>query len=107
MPYVIFKSWWPSDKSEEVVKKAFEVTPKFPQDDSLGEAVVQNCVKASKKGIINLSISEVKTGKLEEALGRTQQMAVEYQNIEGFEYSIEVWSTAVEAFALMGRTPPE
>ncbi|MFW9824054.1 MAG: hypothetical protein ACFFE4_14005 [Candidatus Thorarchaeota archaeon] len=107
MPYVIFKCWWPSDKTDEVVNKAFEVTPKFPPDPSLAEQVVQNCVKAGKRGIINLSISEVKRGKLEEALTRTQEMAVQYQNIVGFEYSIEVWSTAVEAFAAIGRTPPE
>lgn len=56
---------------------------------------------------MNISIEEVKKGRLEEAITRAQQNAVEYHNITGFKYSIEVWSNAVEAFALIGRTPPE
>ncbi|MBY8986084.1 MAG: hypothetical protein KGD65_13495 [Candidatus Lokiarchaeota archaeon] len=83
------------------------MAPNFPPDPSISETVVPNCVKADKDGIINISIAEAKSGKLEEALTRTQQNAVQYHNIVGFEYSIEVWSTAVEAFAAIGRTPPE
>ena len=107
MPYILTKAWWPSDKTEEVVNKGFEVASKYPPDPSLSETVVQNCVKATKRGIINISIAEVKEGKLEEALTISRKTAVEYHNIKGFEYSIEVWSNAVEAFATIGRTPPE
>ncbi|MHA2281818.1 MAG: hypothetical protein ACXAC5_13325 [Promethearchaeota archaeon] len=107
MPYILTKAWWPSDKTEEVVNKGFEVFSKYPADPSLSETVVQNCVKATKRGILNISIDEVKKGKLEEALTQARKSAVEYHSIVGFEYSIEVWSNAVEAFATIGRTPPE
>ena len=107
MPYIVFKSWWPSDKTEEVVNKAFEIFSKFAPDPSISEQVVPNCVQANKEGIMNMGILEVKKGKLEDALTRAQENAVEYHNIAGFEYSIEVWSNAVEAFALIGRTSPE
>jgi len=107
MPYIISKSWWPSDKTTEVVNKAFEVVPKNPPDPSLEEVVVQNAVKATDKGIMNITIFEVKKGKLEEALMREQKIAVEYHDIAGFEYSLEVWNTAVEAFGFIGRKPPE
>ena len=106
MPYILTKAWWPSDKTEEVVKKGFEVASKYPPDHSLSETIVQNCVKANKRGILNITIGEVKKGKLEEALTLAQKSVVEYHNIVGFEYSIEVWSNAIEAFATVGRTPP-
>jgi hypothetical protein len=107
MPYILSKAWWPSDKTEEVVNKGYEVFSKYPPDPSLAEVVVQNCVKPTKKGILSISISEVKKGKLEEALTQARKNGVEYHNIAGFEYSIEVCSTTVEAFGLIGRTPPE
>ena len=107
MPYLLTKAWWPSDKTMEVVNKGVEVVSKYPADPSISEEVVPNCVKAAKNGIINISIDEVKPGKLEEALTRARKAAAEYHNIVGFEYSIEVWATAVEAFATIGRTPPE
>ncbi len=106
MPIILTNAWWPSDKTEEVVNKSFEVASKYPPDPSLGEAVIQNCVNTTKKGIVNISVVEVTKGKLEEALTVSRKNAVEYHNIAGFEYSIEVWSTAIEAFATIGRTPP-
>jgi hypothetical protein len=107
MPYLVVRSWWPSDKTSEVVNKAFELFSKYPADPSLSEEVVGNCVKATKSGIVNISIDEVKPGKLEEALARNNKYNAEYIDIVGYECSIEVWSTAVEAFAILGRKPPE
>jgi hypothetical protein len=107
MPYLVSKAWWPSDKTEEVVNKAFELAGKIQPDPSISEPVIDNCVKATEKGIMNISIEEVKKGRLDDAITRAQKNAVEYHNIAGFEYSIEVWSNAVEAFALIGRKPPE
>ena len=107
MPYLLSNSWWPSDKTEEVVNKSFEVASKYPPDPSLSEPLVNNCIKPTKKGILSISIAEVKKGKLEEALTLARKTAVEYHNIAGFEYTIEVCSTSIEAFTLIGRTPPE
>ena len=107
MPYLVLKSWWPSDKNPEVANKVIELFPKYPPDPSLSEAVVPNCIKASDKGIMNISIAEVKKGKLEEAMNRAQIYAVEFHDIVGFEYSIEVWLTQIEAWSVIGRKPPE
>lgn len=107
MPYILTKTWWPSDKTPQVVDKAFELFQKIPPDPSISENVVQNCVKATDKGIVNITIADVKKGKLEEALDRTQKYWVEYHNIIGLEYSIEVWMNAVEAFGAIGKKPPE
>jgi hypothetical protein len=106
MPYIVVKSQWPSDKTTEVVNKAFEIASKFPPDPN-SKSIISNCVKASDKGIINISIVEAKKGKLEEAFTRATQYWVEYHNIAGFKYSVEVWMTQIEAFTAIGRKPPE
>ncbi len=107
MPYLLNKSWWPSDKTTEVVNKGFKLFPKYPPDTSLSESVIPNCVKATDKGIVNISIQEVKKGKLEEAITAAQKYAAEFHDIVGFEYSIEVWFTQIEAYASIGKKPPE
>ena len=106
MPYIVVKSQWPSNKTTEVVNKAFEIAPKYPSDPN-SESIIPNCVKASGDGIVNLTIIEVKKGKFEEAFTRTTQYWAEYHDIEGFEYSVEVWMTQIEAFSGIGRKPPE
>lgn len=107
MPYIISFTKWPSDKASEVIKIAIEVAQKYPPDDSLGEPVVPNAVKGSLEGLRTLSVTEVKEGKLEEALTRAMEILAMYgTQIEGFEYSIEVWATLAEAYASIGKTPP-
>ena len=106
MPYIVMKSWWPTDKNHEVAAKVIELVPKYPTDTSLSESVVPNCIRATDKGLMNISIQEVKKGKLEEALTASQLYAVEYHDIVGFEYSIEVWLTQIEAWAAIGKKPP-
>jgi len=106
MPYIVVKSQWPSNKSTEVVNKAFEIASKFPTDPN-SESIIPNCIKASDEGIVNITIVEVKRGKFEEAFMRATQYWVEYHDIEGFEYSVEVWMTQIEAFSAIGRKPPE
>jgi len=107
MPYLVVFTRWPSDKIPEVVKKAIEVTQKFPPDDSLGEQVVPNAISGSLDGMKSIAITLVKEGKLEEALTRAGEIVNIYATIPGFESSVEVWSTVLEAYTSIGQTPPE
>jgi len=107
MPYLVSTTCWPSDKTDEMVKKAIEVAQKYPPDLSLGEPIVPNAIKASPEGIRSMGITEVKEGKLEAAIKRAMDTAVMYHSIQGFEYSIDVWLTLAEAYAAIGKTPPE
>ena len=107
MPYLIVRSCWPSARIPEIIKKAIEVLKKYPPDDSLGEAIVPNAVKTTTDGIKTISVTEVKKGKLEEAIARTNEALVMYAPVEGWEASIEVWSTLTEAYAVLGKVPPE
>ncbi|MHA2182487.1 MAG: hypothetical protein ACXAAH_13790 [Promethearchaeota archaeon] len=107
MPYLVVFTCWPSDKIPEMVKKAIEVAQKFPPDDSLGEQVVPNAINGKLDGMKSLAVTLVKEGKLEETIARAGQIVNIYATIPGFEYSIEVWSTPLEAYAAIGQTPPE
>lgn len=100
-------SWYPSDKTTETANKYFEMLEKFPPDDSLGETVVPVAVTTTKKGIKTMGITEVKEGKLEEALTRTRESMVMFHSIKGFEYKVEVYSTVTEALGLIGMSLPE
>jgi hypothetical protein len=107
MPYLITTCWFPSDKSMEVAEKELEALKRFPPDESLGNRVVPVAVKATKQGVEAISILEVKEGKLEEAFSRAINGMAMYQNIVGFEHSIQIYSTASEAMAVFGMNYPE
>ncbi len=106
MTYIFVYTWYPSHKTEEVVKVYLEMLNKFPVDESLVEEIVPAAVKTGSEGIKTLGISKVKEGKLEEALTRARTQMAMFQSIEGFEYSIEVWATVEEAMTVIGKRMP-
>lgn len=107
MPYIWVTAWYPTHLRDEVIKKWVEVRRKFPEDPSLGETVVDVANKATENGIKVVSIGRVKEGKLEEALTRTGRSLIPFQDIEGFEYTIELYSTIEEAMDALGVKMPE
>ena len=108
MPMVLIHTRWPHHAAEDVGKAYIEVMKKYPVDKSLYKAAVSACIKATNEGFKGLAVDDVKEGKLQEALARSWEIAAFYgTQIEGFEYSIEVWATVIEAYASIGKTPPE
>ena len=107
MPYIITTSLYPSHKASEVAERYLEAITKHPPDENLATEVVPAAVKSIHEGIKVTGISEVKKGKLEEALTRTTNMMVMFQNIEGFEYTTEIHYKVEEALALIGMSLPK
>ena len=107
MPYLITTSLYPSEKAPEVAKKYFEVLKKYPPDENLGNQLVPSAVKATHQGIQGIGITEVKEGKLEEALTRVVNMMAMLISIPGFEYKTEIHLTVVEALETIGMKLPE
>jgi len=107
MPYVITTSTYPTDKATEVAKKYFEIMQKYPPDENLGTPVVPGAVKTTNQGITVMIITEVKAGKLEEALNRSINAGAMANDIVGFEYSVDVYMTVEEALATLGMSSPE
>ena len=107
MPYLVIKSWYPTHLASEVAKRYLEVVQKYPPDNTLGETLVPVAVKTTKKGIKTMSIYEIKEGKLEEANTRAGNAMAMFNDIEGYEYSVERWATVSEAMAAIGMQAPE
>ena len=106
MPYLIMTSRYPSDKVPAVVERYLEILAKYPHDESLSEEVVPVAVKSTHEGIKSFSISDVKEGKLDAAYARAVNSMAMFQSVEGFEYTIEVYSKVDEARATIGMDMP-
>ncbi len=107
MPYIWVTAYYPSHIRDEVIKKWVESSRKFPEDPSLSETVVNIANKSTKDGSKLVNIFKVKEGKLQEALTYTGKSLIMFQDIEGFEYDIELYSTIEESMEALGVKMPE
>ena len=107
MPYIWVTIYYPTHIRDEVIKKWVEAVRKFPEDPSLSETVVSLANKTTKDGVKVVSIAKVKEGKLQEALMRTGRTLIMFQDIEGFEYKTELYSTIEESMEALGLKMPE
>ena len=106
MPYLFTTSLYPTDLRDEVVKAYFKMLKEMPFDRSLGKETVQVAVTTTPKGVETLSIMNVKEGKLTEAILWTYKRMTNFQDIKGYEYTIRVWTTIVEALDSIGESLP-
>ena len=106
MPYIVATGWYPSDLAEEVSKKYFEMLKLYPFDRSIGKEIIPVAVSTNINGVKFFGVTDVKEGKLEDALNQTSKRMVLFQSIKGFEYKVRVWSTIVEALETIGMSLP-
>lgn len=106
MPYLVTTSIYPSEQVQEVGARYLEALAKYPPDESLSTQVVPAAVTTTHQGIKVIGISDVKEGKLEDALRRAGDFMVMFQNIAGFEYKVRVYSKVEEAMASIGMDMP-
>lgn len=106
MPIIVGTMRYPSHQQLEVVKRWIKIRDKYPADDAMA---VQLCapVTTDENGIIVMGIYEVKEGQLEKAIKFYSSFMYEYSSIEGYEYTVRVWSTFEEALAIAGVEAPE
>ena len=107
MPYLISTSVYPSDKATEVAEKYLEAIQKYPPDENLGTPVVPVAAKATKQGLKVIAITEVKAGKLEEVIDRSVNALTMFNDIVGFEYTLDVYMTLAEGLGSLGMSMPE
>ena len=106
MPYIITTSLYPSDKVPEVTKRHLEAIKKYPPNEKLFTLVVPGAIKATHQGIQVMVIAEIKTGMLDEAYIYFASMMAMFQDIRGFEYRIDPYTTVEEAFQIAGMSLP-
>jgi len=102
----VVTNWFPGNMSDEVASVYLEERKKYPRDRSLLK-VVAECIRSDEKGIKTMGISEVKEGRLEEALKRQQEILTMYRHIEGYVSTLEVWWNPAEALGMLGMKAPD
>ena len=102
MPYIIVRSWYPNHKADEVAKKYLEVIEKYPPDESITKEIVPVAVNVTRDGIETLSIDEVETQKVYDALNRAGRFLAEFRNIVDYNYEIKTWAKVEEALDTIG-----
>jgi hypothetical protein len=108
MPYVITTSKFPLNKADEAAKIYVKTLKEFRSvQKTLTKEVVPNAIKATDDGIESIGVHDVKQGKLEEFLLLSQKYMVNYHDIEGYKYKIEVRFKAEEALEMIGMKMPE
>ena len=106
MGLVMVTVWFPPTKGIDIAKKAIEALKKFPADESIAIQLAQG-LASDRQGFKSITISEVKEGKLEEALDRANEIVDFYTEIEGVTYKMDLMVTPQEAYARIGMKPPE
>ena len=94
--YIVLKSFYPTNKVEEVQKIYMELVKKYPPDDSIAETLIRGAGKASEKGYEGMSIWKVKEGKFDPMVIRIMKAMSMFNNIEEFGWSVDVWATPEE-----------
>ena len=100
-------AWIPYGKEKELGQKYIEVMKKYPIDRSLEKSLVPIGVKATKKGIKVISITDVKKGKYEDMIKRITEMNLAYSDIEGYSYKIETFLSGIDAMPMVGLMMPD
>ncbi len=106
MPIIVGTMRYPSHQQLEVTKKWIKIRDKYPENDAMA---VQLCapITTDENGIIVMGIYEVKEGQLEKAITFYSSLLYEFIAIEGYEYTVRVWSTFEEALSIAGIELPE
>jgi len=107
MPYLVTNSLYPSEKADEVGKIYLEALTKYPPDENLATEVVPSAIKTTHEGIKSIAISEVKKGKLEEAITYALKFMAMFLSVEGFEFTMDHYLTIEEGLAVIGMSVPE
>jgi hypothetical protein len=107
MPYIITTIIYPNDIATEVAKMYLEAVSKFPPDENLATRLVPSAVKSTPQGIQVMVISEVKKGKLEEALNYGGRSMAMFNNFKGLKYSMDVYMKIEEAMETIGMSLPK
>ena len=98
---------YPPNKQPEIQKKFFEVSSKYPYDESLMKRVLRMGVRVTNEGYEVISIHEIPEGKFTEAFNQMAANLHEYSGIEGYRAELRTYLSGVEAFKILGKKLPE
>ena len=98
MPYVIVRSKYPPHKRNEVLKINREVFKKYPVESYPAKLIIPLAFRPTRNGVDSIVVWEVKDEeKLTEILHRVANAMRNYLDIEGFDYSMDVYASLNDA----------
>ncbi|MFX1470424.1 MAG: hypothetical protein ACFFB8_17410 [Promethearchaeota archaeon] len=100
MVYVVLKSFYPTHKAEEILKIFMELVKKYPPDESIAETLIRGAGRATEKGLEGMSIWKLKEGQFDKMANRIMSAMSMFNNVEGFGWRVEIWSTFEESSAI-------
>jgi hypothetical protein len=106
MVIMIVESWFPPGKSSDAGKTWIEIVKKYPPDRSISKRLFV-AVRPTREGMNTIGVWDVKDGKYKEALARMNAAMLMYGKIEGFNYEIKTYMSAVEAMPIIGLEVPD
>jgi len=106
MVYLVNNMWYPTDKSDDVAKKYFDILKKFPPDPSISKTLLI-LVRSNANGIHVIGIGKPEKGQMEEAFKRTVQGNEELTSIDGLRYEVQTFMDYTEAYKFIGMKAPE
>ena len=93
--------WYPTEKSNEVAKKFFEVEKFYPIDSPLIKPLTPWQSWATKTGIKGTGIFKVITGKFKETINFfVRRLSMYAQDIEGYTFEILPLMSEAEAMKI-------
>jgi len=101
MPYVITNCWYPPHLAQKVAQKYLDTMQKYPIPSTI-KRVVPAASTSFQNGIKVLNVDEVKQEDLGDVMDYAGKFMVEFYEIEGFRYEINVYSTISEALKNIG-----
>jgi hypothetical protein len=107
MAYLITTMLYPPSKIEEVTQCFLDAISKYPPDPKLGKYAVRVATRQTLEGIKVLTIREVSKENMADTLEYQSRFVGMYRKVEGLRCSIEVYSTADEAYDSVGLSKPK
>lgn len=100
---VLVKTWWPNDKTNEIVQLYVKAPPMPGYIKNLGDAPY---ARFTKDGAKSYTIQEFPDEKMAEALMEIAKYCNRFNSVAGYRYTIEPVMSTTEAFLSIGAKRP-
>lgn len=108
MVYLVLELWYAPGMESKAGKKYLEIMRKYPPDPSVGTIVIPFAVNSTPEGTHTFTVTEVKEGKLEQAIKDASRNMLEFgAGIEGLKYQIRTYLTAPEGMSIINLGMPD
>ena len=106
MAYIVTSLKYLSHLGVEVGKKYLEAIKQFPPGKTPGKVIIQAAVRSTNDGIKVFSVTQVKDEEFIEAWRYIGNMMALFLEVEGLEYTMEVWAEVQDALEIIGMKLP-